>query len=80
MSAILNVVQLPDTDIRDVPRSLRELADGIERGDYGDAHIVAWICDMGNGEVAVGLAGGSASPGAESHLLFAKAQRVLEAG
>ena len=76
----LNVVQFPESDIRDVPRALRELADGIERGDYGDAHNVAWICDMGNGEVAVGMAGGSPSPGAEAHLLFAKAQHVLETG
>lgn len=76
MSAI--VLQFPDRDLTDVPRTLRALADAIERGEYGDAHNVAWVVDCGDSRVACGLAGAAPEPEATAHLLFAIAQRKLE--
>lgn len=78
MSAV--VLQLPDRDQTDVPRTLRVLADRIERGEYGDAHNVAWVCDCGDSRIECGLAGAAPEPGATAHLLFSIAQRKLEVG
>ena len=76
----LSVVQFPDSPAaQDIPAALRKLADGIEAGEYGDAHNVAWIIDCGDGRKEIGLLGKSPSPGAEAHLLFALAQhRILD--
>ncbi len=76
----VTVLQLPDRDLTDVPRALRALADGIERGEYGDAHNVAWVVDCGSTRMACGLMGAAPEPGATAHLLFAIAQRKLEQG
>jgi hypothetical protein len=64
--------------INDVSRCLRTLADQIDRGDYGDAHNVAWIVDCGCDQIEVGMAGPTASSGAEAHYLMAKGMRKLE--
>lgn len=72
------ILHLPDRDLTDVPRTLRELADSIERGEYGDGHNVAWAVDCGDSRVECGLAGAAPEPGATAHLLFAIAQRKLE--
>lgn len=72
------VVKLPDRDLTDVPKTLRALADAIERGEYGDAHNVAWVIDCGDSRVECGMAGAAPEPGATAHLLFAIAQRKLE--
>lgn len=72
------VLSLPDRDLTDVPRAMRALADGIERGEYGDAHNAAWVVDCGDSRVVCGLAGAAPEPGATAHLLFAIAQRKLE--
>ena len=74
----LKLVEFPASGIIDVPTSLRNLADAIERGDYGDAHNVAWVVDCGDSHIEVGLSGRSESPGAVAHLLFAMAQRKFE--
>lgn len=58
----MKVVELPIGNVADVPAQLRHLADAIERGAYGDAHNVAWVCDTGQG-VEVGLCGKASSPG-----------------
>mgnify|MGYP003394921790 CR=1 FL=1 len=74
----LNVVPFPDRDLSDIPSALRRIADGIEKGEYGDAHNLAWVIDKGNSEIDVGLCGHSAEPGAVAHYLFALGQRNLE--
>lgn len=74
----LNIIELPDRDLTDVPRALRALADGIERGDYGDAHNVAWVVDCGDSRIEIGMAGAAPEPGATAHLLFGIAMRKLE--
>ena len=76
----LKVLEFPDRDLRDIPSRLRTLADSIEAGDYDDAHNLAWAIDCGNGRIELGLIGSSPEPGATGHLLFAIAQRRLEAG
>ena len=72
------VVKLPDLDLADVPRTLRNLADAIERGEYGQAFNAAWVIDCGDGKVAVGMCGQSPLPGADAHLLLAMGMRKLE--
>lgn len=74
----LNVVPMPAATATDVPEALRKLASQIEAGEYGDAHVLAWVIDCGNQRIACGLAGRSALPGAEGHLLFGLAQHKLE--
>lgn len=75
MSAVL--VPFPENGVNDVAAALRNLADSVDAGNYGDAHNIAWVIDCGDW-IECGLAGKSASPGAEGHLLFAMAQRKLE--
>lgn len=77
MSATL--LKFPDVDIQDIPRGLRNLADAIEAGSWGDAHNVVWVVDCGDGKVELGMLGGTAEPGAVSHLLLGIAMRKLEA-
>jgi hypothetical protein len=76
----LQVVSLPDRDATDVPKMLRHLAAQIERGDYDDAHNLAWVIDCGNGRVELGLMGRAASTGPEAHLLFAVAMHRIQQG
>lgn len=78
MSAQLKVVQLDVGDLSDVSAGLRRLADGIDAGEYGDAHNLAWVIDSGNGETAIGMLGKSASPGTEAYYLYGLAMRKLE--
>lgn len=74
----MKVVELPVSDIGDVPRMLRTLADQIEAGDYGDAHNLAWVLDCGDGRIEVGLCGRAPEPGLTGHFLMAVGQRKFE--
>lgn len=78
MADAVTLLKFPDRDLTDVPRALKALADAIERGEYGDAHNVAWVVDCGDSRVECGFAGADPLPGATAHLLFAIAQRKLE--
>lgn len=76
----MNVVELPVGDISKVSARLRDLADAIDEGHFGDAHAVAWVIDCGNGRNEVGLIGrGPGVAGADAHLMLAIGQRKLEA-
>lgn len=75
----MNIVELPVHNIGDLARGLRALADGIDAGEYGDAHNVAWVVDCGGGRIEIGMMGQSGSSGADAHFLFALGQRKLEA-
>lgn len=66
--------------LKDVPAGLRALADAVERGDFVDAHNLAWVMDCGDGRVELGMLGQAAEPGATSHLLFCVAAAKIEAG
>ncbi len=73
------LVQLPAVDIRDVTKGMRTLADQIERGEFGDAHNVAWVIDCGDSRIELGMLGAAAEAGITAHFLFALAMRRLEA-
>lgn len=74
----LNVVKLPSSDLGDIPRGLRAIADQIESGEFGDARNMAFVLDCGDSTVTIGLLGLTPEPVATGHLLFALAQRKLE--
>lgn len=76
----LNVVPAKIRNIRDVPSTLRSLADQIEAGDYGDAHSLAWVLDCGNSRIEIGLMGEAESPGVEAHFLYSLAAHKLVTG
>ena len=76
MSAKL--VEFPIASVQDIPARLRELADDIELGNYGDAHSLGWIIDEGDGIISVGLLGTASCPAAELHLLCGIAMRKIE--
>lgn len=73
------LVKFPARDITDVPRMLRELADSVEAGKYGDAHNLAWVIDQGHGAIAVGLCGTAPELGPTAHFLLALGMRKIEA-
>lgn len=72
------IVELPSSDIGDLPRGLRAIADGIEAGEYGDAHCLAWVIDGGDGEIITGLLGKTSEAGAVAHYMHALAMRKIE--
>ncbi len=78
MTAPLKVIELPVVDVSNVLQTLRNLADQIEEGKFGDAHNVAWVCDCGDNRIEIGLCGSSPEPGATGHFLFGLAMRILE--
>lgn len=67
----MNIIDLPVKDIGSIAQRLRDLADAIEEGHFGDAHNVAWVIDCGGGKVEVGFLGRSPGvAGADAHLLL----------
>lgn len=66
----LSVVSFPSKDIRDIPLSLRALADSIELGLYDDAHNLAWVIDCGEGRIEAGLLGSAAEVSPTAYFLF----------
>ena len=74
----MEIVKFPENGLVSVSKGLRNIADGIDLGEYGDAHNLAWIIDEGEGMVSFGMLGKSQSSGAEAHLLFSIAARKLE--
>lgn len=78
MSAGLKVVELPATEMLDVPAALRRMADRIEAGEFGDAHNVAYAVDCGDQVLEVGLLGTAPEGGTTAYYLFGRAMRKLE--
>jgi len=74
----LSVVSFPSKDIRNVPASLRALADSIEQGLYGAAHNLAWVIDCGDARIEAGLLGSAAEVAPTAYFLFGLAQRRIE--
>ena len=73
----MKVVELPLHNVTDIPSCLRNLADAIEKGEYGKPTHFAWVLDTEFKEVAVGLAGLCANPDAVAVLLFEAAKANL---
>ena len=66
----LKVIKFPAPNMGDVSAQLRALADCVDRGDYGDAHNIAWVIDCGDNRTEFGLMGQSESSGANFVLLM----------
>ena len=76
----MKIVEFPGGDLTNVAARLRDLADSIEEGAFGEAHSLAWVIDCGDGHCEVGFLGrGPGIAGADAHLLLAIGQRKLEA-
>ena len=78
MTTQLKVVEVPLNCRTDVVGTLRELADSIERGEYGDAYNIAWVVDCGDGRIEQGLLGMAAEPSLTAYFLHGIAQRRFE--
>ena len=76
MSAEL--VQFPPQDCTKVAIGLRNLADAIENGGYGDAHNVAWVIDCGNKRIEIGLLGACPELATSLHYLLSLGVRNVE--
>lgn len=78
--ADLKLLKFPRANVQDIPAMLRKLADDIESERLGPVCKIAYVMDMTDGNVEVGLAGESASPGAEAFLLLACGQKHILGG
>ena len=78
----MNVVELEKSELFDVSVGLRNLADSIERGDYGGVVNVAWVLDAEYRSTEAGLLGKAANPDAVFVLLLecAKADTIRRMG
>ena len=72
-----NIVLLRDTNLLDIPATLRNIADSIESGEFGEAYGCAVVLDAQ--DIEVFYAGtGEAAP--NTHLLLhAGAHKMLQA-
>lgn len=72
MTATLHVI---DTgNLQDIPGTLRNLADQIEKGEFGKVEALAWTLDCTEG-YALGMIGGGHP--SEAHLLFSVAASAM---
>lgn len=76
MSAKL--LEFPPQDVCDISKALRNLADDVEAGKYGDAHNLAWIIDCGNCRIEVGLIGPCGELAPSLHYLMSLGLRKVE--
>lgn len=75
---LAEVKRLPVGNLANIPEMLRSMADDVENGEFGDCHNIAWVADVGDGVVTIGMMGQSAEPGCLAHYLFALGMRKLE--
>lgn len=73
----VKVVEFPVNHLQDISAQLRQLADEIEAGDYGQVNQLAYVADCGADNIQVGLMGQSTSAGAEAYLLFGVGQKKV---
>lgn len=74
----MKVLQFPAQSSDDIPGMLRDLADQIERGEFGIVHGLSWVADCGDGRIEIDYCGKSPQPGINAHFLFALGMRRLE--
>jgi hypothetical protein len=73
----MNVVEFPKQNLADIPLTLRNLADRIEKGEVGTIENMVWILSAEDGALSVGLVGASPSPVETTYYLCAYAQKSL---
>lgn len=76
----MKLLKFEQPECNDVVTGLRNLANGIEAGSFGDAHNLAWVVDCGNGDVEIGLLGEAKEAGAELFLLLAMGTHKIISG
>ena len=76
----MKLLQFEQPECIDVVTGLRNLANNIEAGNFGDAHNLAWVIDCGNGDVDVGLLGKAKEVGAELFLLLSMGTHKIVTG
>ena len=76
----MKLLQFEQPECNHVVTGLRNLANNIEAGNYGDAHNLAWVINCGNGDVETGFLGEAKEPGAELFLLLAMGTHKIVSG
>ncbi len=74
----VELLKFPAQNVGDIPRGLRELAEQIEKGQFGDAHTLAWVIDCGDANIQLGLLGSCSEPGPVGYHLYGMAMRKLD--
>lgn len=69
------VLKFPHHSLADLPQKLRDMADAIEQGHYGDAKECVIVLNANSLEV---FGFGAGTDGTVAHYLLACAQRKLE--
>ena len=72
----LAVLKFPDRNIQDIPLMLRNLAETIEQGKYGDVHSVAWVAILDD-DVACGLIGTEGFSAADAVFILSRGIKAL---
>lgn len=73
------IVSFPVKFGDDIPSQLRDLADRVERGEFGTVHSVTWVADQADGKVEVGHLGQSPLPGPVAvQMLFMGMQKLTK--
>ena len=75
----MRVIEWKGPTLESVVDGLRALADAIETGSE-EVHNVAYVMDIGHGNVSVGLLGKAPVPAAVAHLLMSAGQKKLLTG
>lgn len=77
----MKLLKFEAAECNNVVTGLRNLANAIEKGSFGDVQSLAWVIDSGlDSEVEVGLLGKTASYGPEAYLLLALGQNEILKG
>ena len=76
----IQVITFPGAQVSDIPACLRDLAENIEAGNFGEAIALLWVLDCGDGQVEVGLSGRAGEPAPTAHFLAGAAQKRLLSG
>ena len=73
----MKVIEMPRASAIDVVEGLRALADRLESDGFV-AHNLAWVVDMGDGNIDMGLLGQSPQPATTAYFLLGLGKRKLE--
>lgn len=78
--ALAEVKPFPFSNVQDIPRGLRALADQIEQGHLGPVRSIAWVVEIDGAPVEIGLLGPASEIAPAAHLLLGSGMRALEIG
>ena len=76
MGNLAEVVKIDTGNLGNIPLTLRNLADDIERGELGEVKQLAFVYESSDG-IHAGLIGLSGNWEADAYLLYARAQNFI---